>query len=106
MINQYIKDVSSMLALTFAVREKKIELHLAAEPELLPKCFTFNHINYSHYLTFQHVNFAEIKHGNKNVCNDLLREGFGGSLSGEPFSTLHQEVKAKSYLFMHLFITL
>ena len=61
MMNQYIKDVSSMLALIFAVQEKKSELHLAAERELLHKCFAFNHINYSHYLTFQHVNFSKIK---------------------------------------------
>ena len=40
---------------------KKSELHLAAERELLHKCFAFNHINYSHYLTFQHVNFSKIK---------------------------------------------
>ena len=54
---QYIKDVSSMLVLIFAVREKKTELHLAAERELLPKRFAFNHINYSRYLIFQRVNF-------------------------------------------------
>ena len=53
LMNQYIKDVSSMLALTFAVREQKYELYLCAEQELLPKCFLFNHINYSRHLTFQ-----------------------------------------------------
>ena len=31
MMNQYIKDVSSTLALIFTVREQKFELHLAAE---------------------------------------------------------------------------
>ena len=64
---QYIKDVSSMLVLIFAVREKKTELHLAAERELLPKRFTFNHINYSRYLIFQRVNFSEIKHCHEHV---------------------------------------
>ena len=44
-MNHYIKDVSYILALIFAVREKKFELHLATEQELLPKCFAFNHIN-------------------------------------------------------------
>ena len=76
MINHYIKNVSSMLAL------------ISAERELLPKCFALNHINYSCYLTFQHVNFSEIKHCNESVWKDLLREGFGGSLSGEPLSTI------------------
>ena len=64
---QYIKDVSSMLVLIFAVREKKTELHLAAERELLPKRFAFNHINYSRYLIFQRVNFSEIKHCHEHV---------------------------------------
>ena len=31
MINQYIKDVTSMLAVIFAVREQTFELHLAGE---------------------------------------------------------------------------
>ena len=64
---QYIKDVSSMLVLIFVVREKKTELHLAAERELLPKRFAFNHINYSRYLIFQRVNFSEIKHCHEHV---------------------------------------
>ena len=50
---------------------------MASEQELLPKYFAFNHISYSRYLTFQ-----------LNVWNDLLREGFGGSLSGEQFSII------------------
>ena len=79
MMNQYIKDVSSMLALISTLREQKFELHLAAERQLLPKCFAFNHINYSRYLTFQHVIFSEIKHCNGNVINDYLIEGFKGS---------------------------
>ena len=72
-------------SLNICSTRKKIELHLAAERELFPKCFAFNHINLSRHLTFQHVNFSKIKHCNENVWNDLLKEGFGGSLSGEPF---------------------
>ena len=64
---QYIKDVSSMLVLIFAVREKKTELHLAAVREPLPKRFAFNHISYSRYLIFQRVNFSEIKHCHEHV---------------------------------------
>ena len=95
MINQYIRDVSYMPALIFAVREKKIELHLPAEREMLPKCFAFSHINYSRYLTFQHVNFSKMKDCYENVWNDLLREGFGWSLSAEPFSTIHRDFITK-----------
>ena len=83
---------------------------MAAERELLPNCFAFNHINYSRYLTFQRVNFLKIKHCNENVWNDLLKEGFGGSLNGEPLSTIHgdlitevtinREVKVRGYPMM------
>ena len=38
-MTQYITDVSVLLALVSAVREKSIELHIAAERALLPKCF-------------------------------------------------------------------
>ena len=90
LMNQYIKDVSSMLALIFPVQEKKFSVVFGCRTRTAPKCFAFNHINYSHYLTFQHVNFSEIKHCNENVWNDLLREEFSGSLSGEPFSVMHR----------------
>ena len=48
---QYIKDISCMLALVYSVREKSIELHIAAERKLLPKLFAFDHVNYARYLT-------------------------------------------------------
>ena len=94
-MNQYIKDVSSMLALIFAGQEVNFELHLAAERELLPKCFAFTHINYSRSLPFQHVNFSEIKHCNENIQNDLLRKGFVRPLSGQFFSTIHGDLIAE-----------
>ena len=61
MMVEYLKDVSAMLCLITAVREKSIETHLAAEHALLPKCFAFGHINYARYLTFQHVNLQNVK---------------------------------------------
>ena len=42
MIAEYLKDVSKMLTLIISVREMSIELHLAAEQALLPKCFAFD----------------------------------------------------------------
>ena len=49
MMLEYMRDVSKMLALVYAVREKSIELHAAAERELLPKCFAFDHVNYCRF---------------------------------------------------------
>ena len=55
MVIQYLKDVSGMLSLIFSVREKWIELHVAAERKQLAKLFAVDHINYARYLTVQHV---------------------------------------------------
>ena len=87
MMTQYVKDVSLLLALISAVREKTIELHVVAERALLPKCFAFNHINYSRYLTAQRIQIYK-----KEAWEDLLKEGFGGLLSGSTFSTIHGDL--------------
>ena len=89
MIIEYIKDVSKMLSLIYVVRENSIELHLAAERAILPKCFAFDHPNYFGYLTAQHVNLSALSTQKSETWEDLLANDFGGSLSGEPFSTIH-----------------
>ena len=92
MMVEYLKDVSAMLCLIAAMREKSIETHLAAERTLLPKCFAFGHVNYARYLTFQHVNLQNVKMNHKDAWDDLVENGFRGSLSGEPFSTIHGDL--------------
>ena len=80
MMLQYIKDVSGMLALIYAVREKSIELHPAAERRMLPKLFAFDHINYARYLTVQHVDLEKMELQKKEAWNELKAGGFGGSI--------------------------
>ena len=92
MIVEYMHDVSAMLCLISSVREHSIERHLAAERALIPKCFAFGHPNYSHYLTYQHDRLLDIKATESMVWDDLVKNGFGGSLSGEPFSTIHGDL--------------
>ena len=79
----YLKDVSAMLCFIAALREKNIEAHLAAERVLLPKSFTFGHVNYVRYLTFQHVNLQNVKLNHKAAWDDLVQNGVGGLMSGE-----------------------
>eukprot|EP00794_Sanderia_malayensis_P005788 gene5788-6486_t len=95
MMIEYLKDVSAMLALVRSVQEKSIDLHLAAEGALLPKCFAFDHVNYSRYLSAQHVNLQSIKINNPAAWEDLELNGFGGSLTGKPFSTIHGDLIAE-----------
>ncbi|KAG1692280.1 Glutamate receptor 2 [Nymphon striatum] len=92
LIVRYVRDVSAMLCFVSAVREKRIERHLAAERVLLPKCFAFGHQNYARYMTFQHVKLQDIKSKQDEAWNDLLVNGFGGSVSGKPYSTIHGDL--------------
>ena len=92
MMMQYIRDVSAMLCFVSAVRENTIERHLAAERVLLPKCFAFGHQNYARYPTFQHVKLQDIRSKQEGAWNDLLVNGFGGSVSGKPYSTIHGDL--------------
>ena len=47
---RYLKDVSSLLGLVFAVRKKNLERHLQAEREMLKYIFAFDLRNYARYL--------------------------------------------------------
>ena len=91
-MTQYIKDVSNLLALVSAVREKKIEWHLVAERAMLPKLLAFNHIHYARYLTAQHLNFQKLQIKTEAAWENLVEDGFGGSLTGLPFSTIHGDL--------------
>ena len=62
---------------------------MAGERAMLPQCFAFDHPNYYWYLTAQHVNLSALSTQESETWEDLLANGFGGSLSGEPFSTIH-----------------
>ena len=79
----YLKDVSAMLCFIVAVREKNIEIHMAAERMLITKCFTYGPFNYARYLTFQHVNLQHVKMNRKEVWEDLVQNRFRGTQSTE-----------------------
>ena len=87
-----MEDVSKMLVLIYSVREKSIELHIAAERALLPKCFAFDHQNYCCYFTVQQVNWEYLKVTKPMVWEDLVENGFGGSKTGQNFSTIHGDL--------------
>ena len=55
MLVNYLKDVSTMLAIVSAVRTRKITQHLPAERKILKLILAFVHINYAPYNSFQHV---------------------------------------------------
>ena len=73
-------------------KRKNNERHLAAARVLLPVCFAFVHQNYARYLTFKHVKMQDSRSKQKGAWNDLLVNGFGDSVSGKPYSTIHGDL--------------
>ena len=51
----YLKDVSMLLSLVRSVRDGNFKLHIEAQREMLKFCFSFNHINYARYMTYQRL---------------------------------------------------
>ena len=88
MILGYTNDVSEILALISAGRENNIDRYIQAERALLPELFAFGHMNYARYLTFQHVTLTKLHETNPEAWTELKENGFGGSLSSGPFSTV------------------
>ena len=56
---------------------------------MIKYCFTFDHINYSSYLTYEHLYLRTLQRERSKAVADLDERGFGGSLSGLPFTSLH-----------------
>ena len=88
----FLQDVSTLLVMVSAVREKNFERHVLVERGMIKYCFTFNHINYSRYLTYQHVYLRTLLSERSKAGADLDERGFGGSLSGLPFKSLHGDL--------------
>ena len=88
MILGYTNDVSEILALISAGRENNIDRYIQAERALLPELFAFGHMNYARYLTSQHATLTKLHETNPEACTELKENGFGGSLSSGPFSTV------------------
>ena len=68
---------------------KNIERHIQAEENLCKDAHAFGHPNYARYLSYQHVMLKSLPQQKPLVWDELLKNGFGGSITGKPFSTEH-----------------
>ena len=94
----YEMSMACQLAMASAVREKNFERHLQAEGEMIKFCFAFDHINYSRYLTYQHVYLRTLQRERSKAVADLNEQGFGVSLSGLPFTSLHGDLITEIFI--------
>ena len=88
----YLKDVPSLLSLVRSVRDRNFNLHMEAQREMLKFCFSFNHINYARYMTYQHLFLSQLEIENHPAVIDLKSRGIGDSLSGSSFSSIHGDI--------------
>ena len=59
---------------------------------MLRYCFTFDHVSYARNMSFQHVFLRDLERKNHPAIADLKQKGFGGSLSGNKFSSIHGDL--------------
>ena len=55
-------------------------------------CFAFDHPNYARYVSYQHVYLRNLKDVNREAYNDLVKKGFGASITGQRFSSIHGDL--------------
>ena len=88
----HLKDVSTMLAIVSAVREGNLRRHIEAEREMLSLTFAFNHQDYARYCSYQHVFLQNMSQENEQAFRQLSEKGFGASLSGKRFTSIHGDL--------------
>ena len=90
----HLKDVSTMLAMVSAVREGNRRRYIEAEHEMLSLTFAFSHQkkSYARYCRYQHVFLQNMSQENEQAFRQLSERGFGASLSGERFTSIHGDL--------------
>ena len=88
----FLHDISALLSLVSAVRENKFEHHLAAERQMVPLLFAYNHQNYARYLSYQQVFMSDLKHHSHPAYQDLCSHGFGASYTSGGFRSVHGDL--------------
>ena len=89
--------MSGILSLVSFVTESDIQRHLQVENILICESFALNHQNYACYGSFQLVNLYSLTNEKKEQFNELKEKGFGASLTGDVFSTIHGDLVTKLF---------
>ena len=79
MIIEYVLDVSSLLSMVSSVQEMTFTSWTCISPS-------------AKYLAYQHVTFSIWCISISKAWEDLAMNGFGGNISGEPFSSKHGDL--------------
>ena len=97
MVLNYLRDVSTMLAIAFALRTGNSTQHLQAERQILKLIFAFDQIKHARYNSFQHVLLSNLSKDNPKAFDDLLKDRFGATSLGETFSAVYRDLNTEYF---------
>ena len=77
-----LKDVSTVLAIVFALIEGGLKRHFSIEREIMKLMFAFDHINDTGCITYQYIYINNLLRKDNSIVKDLITSGHGASCSG------------------------
>ena len=84
----YLKDVSFLLSLNYAVRECNIEKHLLTERNMIYLAFAYDHQNYACCNTHKNFYLYPLKQLGYTSFHDLKIREIGRGITGEGFTEI------------------
>ena len=93
----YLKDVSFLLSLNYAVRECNIEKHLLTERNMICLAFAYDHQNYACCNTYKNFYLYPLKQSGYPSFHDLKIREIGRSITGERFSEIDSNLFAEYF---------
>ena len=92
MVLNYLRDVSTMLAIAFALRTRNSTQNSQAERQIIKFIFAFDQIRHARYNSFEHVLLSNLSKDNPKAFDDLLKDRFGATSLGETFSAVYRDL--------------
>ena len=89
MVLNYLRDVSTMLAIAFALRTGNSTQNPQAERQIIKLIFAFDQIRHARYNSFEHVLLSNLSKDNPKAFDDLLKDRFGATSLCETFSAVY-----------------
>ena len=83
MVLNYLRGVSTMLVIAFALRTGNSTQNPQAERQIIKLIFAFDQIRHARYNSFEHVLLSNLSKDSPKAFDDLLKDRFGATSLGE-----------------------
>ena len=85
------------ICINVPLKEGSLKIHFLAKQQILKLMFTFCHINYAGYITYQHIYLNNLLRKDDSIVKDLIINGHGASCHGGSFCTIHGDFVSKHF---------